>query len=615
MNITVALMVKNEKNNLEETIPFFKKHFSEVVIIDTGSTDGTVKFLETEENIIFKEMKWKNDFAAVRNELINTATGDYILMLDADERIDEDFVNEMNALIKIDEKAFKVKIINVTDKDKINTSHTNVRLFKNDENFYYDGAIHEQLKHKEGYTPQTSSLAIHHYGYLSQVVMQKNKRKRNMRILEKELQKNPNNAFHLFNMSNELINLKKFNEALMHLKRSLKFGRGSSYEGEIYRNVIHCLIETKRFNEAESFADEAIVRFPEDTRFHFKKTQVLLKVGRIEDAELELRKGLGSFLSNLQTVDGTENIYTLWELLKIAKQKRDYDSITKTIKVLAELTLNQDVVVKEMINVLLHHYDQNGLYEYIKQNIGEEEIQKEMFFAYRIKKGIKEIPMNKVTTDENRFIKLWESNRYEQIQKEFKALKETEKNKLLAMLYVYNLDRKKDSFQNWLLQNKTIKAIEQFRTGTNLKQYGFDGDIYVAVIEELIKQRNINEFSKVIQMFHYFNKKYWKQVGYVLEKYYFDEMATSIFVEYLQTNSGDFGVWLRTAELLYTQEKWDESILFAEKASQIDKNNFRPIELIVLAYEKKGEKEIVKQLIADITKQVPQSDFIKNRQI
>ncbi|MGN5650473.1 glycosyltransferase [Bacillus sp. Brlt_9] len=614
MNTTVALMVKNEKNNLEETIPFFKKHFSEVVIIDTGSTDGSVKFLE-DENIIFKEMKWKNDFAAVRNELINIATGDYILMLDADERIDENFVNEMNALISSNEKAFKVKIINVTDKDKVNTSHINVRLFKNDGNFYYEGSIHEQLKHKEGYTPQASPLTIQHYGYLSQVVMQKNKRKRNMRILEKELQKNPNNAFQLFNMSNELINIKKFNEALMHLKRSLKFGRGSSYEGEIYRNIIHCLIETRRFTEAESFANEAIIRFPEETRFHFQKTQVLFKVGRIEDAELELRRGLGSFLNNLQTVDGTENIYTLWELLKVAKNKRDYESITKTIQILAGITGNQKVVIQEMINVMLHHYDQNGLYEYIKQNIVEEELQKEMFFAYRIKKGIKEIPMNKLTTDENRFIKLWESNRYEQIQKEFKALKETEKNKILATLYIYNLERKKDSFQDWLLQNKTIKAIEQFRLGVEVKRYGFDGDMYVAIIEELIKQRNLNDFSKIIQMFHYFNKKYWKQVGYVLEKYYFDEMATSIFVEYLKTNSGDFGVWLRTAELLYTQDKWDESILFAEKASQIDKNNFRPIELTILAYEKKGEKTIVKQLIADITKQVPQSDFIKNRQI
>ena len=614
MNITVALMVKNEKQNLVETVPFFKQHFDEVVIIDTGSTDGTVEYLNTQD-IKFTQAKWNYSFSEIRNKLLKEATGDYILMLDADERIDEEFVNEMRKVVETKQLSYEVKIMNITDANSLNLTHINIRLFKNDDNFYYDGNIHEQLKHVHGHTPQKTSLLLRHYGYRSEVVKSKGKRKRNMRILQMELKRDPNNAFHNFNMSTELMNLKKYNEALMHLKKAAKHGKGRSYESEIYRNMIYCLINTKRYDDAEEFARESIKHFKDETRFYFILAQILLKTGRVEDAEFEMQKGLGAFLNVGKTKDGTENVYLLFEMLKISKRKRDFDRIIKISNILIQMTNSNVNVVSEIINVMLQNFKGEELYEFIKNNVSGEENQTRLFFEYSVRQGIKEIPMNRITTAQDRIIKLWETSKYEQVIKETNALKDSSKIKMMAKIYAHNLDRQKENISSWLLENKTIQAIESFKNGEEVRKVNFDGQVFIALLEELIKQQKTEEFSNVIQMFHYFPAKFWKESGDILERYYFDDVAISMYSQYLQSVSGDADVWLKTAELLYTQEKWDDCLLFANKASQLNSKSFRPVELIILSLEKKNEIQLVNQVIDEVKNQISHSHFINSRQM
>ncbi|MGF9890961.1 glycosyltransferase [Priestia megaterium] len=614
MNITVALMVKNEKTNLVETIPFFKEHFEEVLIIDTGSTDGTVEYLK-EQNINLLQTKWNYSFADVRNELIKAATGDYILMLDADERINEEFVAQMRAAIQSNDLSYEVKIMNITDDNKRNSTHINIRLFKNDGNFYYEGNIHEQLKHTNGHTPKITSLLLRHYGYRSEVIRTKGKRKRNMRILQMELKKDPNNAFHNYNMSTELINIKKYNEALLHLKKAAKHSKGKTFESEVYRNIIYCLVNTKRYAEAEEFARECIKSFQKETRFYFILAQILLKTGRVEDAELEMKKGIGAFLNIGKTIDGTENLYLLMEMLKISKRKRDFDTVIKVLSALNQITESNHTIMKEFINVMLQNFEKDGLYDFIKENVANEEKQAELFFEYSVRKGIKEIPMNKVTSAENRIMKLWESSKYEQVIKETSQLEGQSMFKILGFIYVGNLERRNDAVSNWLLENKTIQAIEQFKSGQEVRKVNLEGKVYLSIIEELIKQSNLNEIGRVIQMYHYYPAKYWKEIGDVLETYYYDETAVSMYVEYLQNVTGDFDTWVKAAELLYTQEKWDDCLLLANKASQLNGNNFRPVELMILSLEKKNEIQLVNQIVSEVKNQIDYSHFINSRQM
>lgn len=84
--LSVCTIVRNE----EEALPLFLKSLEpydiELCIVDTGSTDKTVEIAQAAGARV-ECIEWKNDFAAARNHCLAMATGEWILVLDADEYI------------------------------------------------------------------------------------------------------------------------------------------------------------------------------------------------------------------------------------------------------------------------------------------------------------------------------------------------------------------------------------------------------------------------------------------------------------------------------------------------------------------------------------------------
>jgi len=89
-NITlgVIMIVKNEEQALPGILSDVKEIADELMIVDTGSEDGTIEIAKSFDAKI-ETFPWQNDFAAARNHSIECATCDYLLWLDADDRIDE----------------------------------------------------------------------------------------------------------------------------------------------------------------------------------------------------------------------------------------------------------------------------------------------------------------------------------------------------------------------------------------------------------------------------------------------------------------------------------------------------------------------------------------------
>lgn len=87
MGITLAAMVKNEENCIEGMIRSVLPIVNEVVIVDTGSTDKTLEIvtgIQEVSKLLYKEF---TNFGEVRTFTLRQATSEWILMLDADERI------------------------------------------------------------------------------------------------------------------------------------------------------------------------------------------------------------------------------------------------------------------------------------------------------------------------------------------------------------------------------------------------------------------------------------------------------------------------------------------------------------------------------------------------
>jgi glycosyltransferase involved in cell wall biosynthesis len=85
--LSLAMIVKNEEATLGHCLASVRGLVDEIVVVDTGSTDGTLALAEAHGAKI-TQFPWIDDFAAARNESLRRCTGDWVLVLDADEAVD-----------------------------------------------------------------------------------------------------------------------------------------------------------------------------------------------------------------------------------------------------------------------------------------------------------------------------------------------------------------------------------------------------------------------------------------------------------------------------------------------------------------------------------------------
>ena len=84
IRISACVITKNEEKNIGRWLENMKKVADEIIVVDTGSTDGTVELARQGGAQIF-HFAWCDDFSAAKNFAIEKAHGDWILFLDADE--------------------------------------------------------------------------------------------------------------------------------------------------------------------------------------------------------------------------------------------------------------------------------------------------------------------------------------------------------------------------------------------------------------------------------------------------------------------------------------------------------------------------------------------------
>src|SRR4029077_18021100 len=86
MLLSAAIIVKDEADHLDACLSSLHGLVDEIVVVDTGSTDGSVAVAERHGAVVAHE-PWRGDFSAPRNRSLDLATGDWILYIDADERV------------------------------------------------------------------------------------------------------------------------------------------------------------------------------------------------------------------------------------------------------------------------------------------------------------------------------------------------------------------------------------------------------------------------------------------------------------------------------------------------------------------------------------------------
>lgn len=82
--LTVAMIVRDAEDCLAATLDCVRDLADEIAVLDTGSRDSSIRISRQKATTVVTR-PWTDDFAAARNALLETVTGDWVLWLDAGE--------------------------------------------------------------------------------------------------------------------------------------------------------------------------------------------------------------------------------------------------------------------------------------------------------------------------------------------------------------------------------------------------------------------------------------------------------------------------------------------------------------------------------------------------
>jgi glycosyltransferase involved in cell wall biosynthesis len=314
--LSLCLIVKNEERWLPALLSSAKPFVDELIVADTGSVDRTVEFAQNAGATVL-HVPWEHDFAQAKNAAIAKATKDWILVLDADERITEDDFKRLRTLIEsTSADAFKLELRNYVPRLDLGcvacppseasmqaTAYRPiklVRLFRNKRGFHFENRVHELVEHTveaAGGRIAEAGIPVHHYGILFPTNL-RHKMRYYAWLIFKQLQDEPNNV------------------RVLYLAGQFEHERGNStkaleYYGRVakldpaYRNVWFVIaniqLEQKQFDKAMQAYEQSLMNNPDspNTPQAINNLSVLYaNAGRKQDAAELLQVALKKYPTN-----------------------------------------------------------------------------------------------------------------------------------------------------------------------------------------------------------------------------------------------------------------------------------------------------------------------------
>ncbi|MFC1564105.1 glycosyltransferase [candidate division KSB1 bacterium] len=221
--ISAALIVKNEEDMLAECIESFREAVDEIVIVDTGSTDNTVEIAK-DYNINLFHHEWQNDFSEARNFSISKTTGDWILIIDADERLAREDIVKVRAMKwELENEVYYFSVYS-TLPGHLGTAGFgkcySARLFKKRPEHYYFGIVHNVLNTVD--KRAVTDIKIYHLGYDLNIEKMYKKFDRSITLLLKQNEEDPDNSFVTFNTAQMYLSRNFVKEAEVYTRKSIK---------------------------------------------------------------------------------------------------------------------------------------------------------------------------------------------------------------------------------------------------------------------------------------------------------------------------------------------------------------------------------------------------------
>ena len=336
MTVSLCMIVKNEEENIAECLGSVGEVVDEIIVADTGSADATGEIAERFGAKVYAA-PWNDSFSEARNFSLSKATGDWILIMDADDRLepeDREALRELAERAPEDTDVFCCRTLCYSgETPDLNGAliNWNIRLIRNGRGYRYTGRVHEQLRPDPESAGSgrvcAAEVRFSHYGYLRREMEKKEKHRRNIALLEKELADAPDSAFYLFNLGNEYLSQGNAEKAVEFYRRSFRnFVPGGSFGPMLFTRSVVCCDRLRRFAELDRTVSQGLRCYPDHTDLEFLRAGSLQRRKKWEAAIRSYRRCLRMGESERGGMAGVGSFRPHFELACLYARLGDTDS-------------------------------------------------------------------------------------------------------------------------------------------------------------------------------------------------------------------------------------------------------------------------------------------------
>lgn len=295
--LTVCMIVKNEARTLARALRSVQLVADEIIVMDTGSTDETVSIATGFPKVRVEYHRWSDDFAAARNAGLALASGDWVLVLDADEWLEDP--EGLLAAIESDRVDGYYVVVRNLQPSKSITQYVDepmVRLFRTALCPTYEGRIHEQvtpsLRRNGARLASAPTVVLVHDGYQQLTVQggQEQRTGRNLRLLDLTLAENPDDPYYRFHRGLTLAKTHP-QEGRLELERAFLLGTdnlSSPVLARLQERLAQLCLESGEDEAALQWAKGALKLDPHRAVCHLVSLTVFLSNRRWSEASQSL---------------------------------------------------------------------------------------------------------------------------------------------------------------------------------------------------------------------------------------------------------------------------------------------------------------------------------------
>ncbi|WGE90134.1 glycosyltransferase family 2 protein [Actinobacillus arthritidis] len=168
--LSVAMIVKNEAQDLAKCLETVQGWVNEIIVLDSGSSDETVQIAESFGAKVYVNSDWQG-FGKQRQLAQQYVTSDYVLWLDADERVTPELKQSILQAVEKDEKNTVYQVSRLSEVFGKQIRHSGwypdyvVRLYRTDFAKYGEELVHEKVHYPKNATVEKLTGDLLHFTY------------------------------------------------------------------------------------------------------------------------------------------------------------------------------------------------------------------------------------------------------------------------------------------------------------------------------------------------------------------------------------------------------------------------------------------------------------------